>query len=216
MRRSRLRLGALVLHDRTQAAAPEEIARLLAAEAAASLRSVLDWTEAARQVQARVALARAAGLDETLPDLSDAALAASVEDWLVPSLAGRTRVAELAGLDLRALLTARLDRRQLALIERELPTHLSLPGGRAAIDYTGPVPQASARAQAFYGLSETPSLARGKVALRLALLSPAGRPAAITGDLAGFWKAGWADTRRALRGRYPKHHWPENPAETAP
>jgi ATP-dependent RNA helicase HrpB len=94
-----------------------------------------------------------------------------------------------------------------------LPSHLSLPGGRAAIDYTGPVPQASARAQAFYGLRETPRLAGGRVPLRLALLSPAGRPAAITGDLAGFWRGAWAETRRALRGRYPRHDWPENPGE---
>jgi ATP-dependent helicase HrpB len=111
-------------------------------------------------------------------------------------------------------LRARLDFAQASLIDRELPGQLAMPGGRAAIDYTGPVPQAAARAQAFYGLRETPRLAGGRVVLQLALLSPAGRPAAITGDLAGFWKGAWIETRRELRGRYPRHDWPEDPGES--
>jgi ATP-dependent helicase HrpB len=97
-------------------------------------------------------------------------------------------------------------------LERELPTHLSFPGGRAEVDYTQPVPVASARAQVFYGTEQTPLLAGGRVPLRLALLSPAGRPQAITADLGGFWQGGWADMRRDMRGRYPRHDWPENPA----
>ena len=100
-------------------------------------------------------------------------------------------------------------------LDAELPTQLALPGGRAAIDYTQPVPVASARAQAFYGLAATPGLAGGRVPLQLALLSPAGRPVAITADLAGFWRGGWADVRRDMRGRYPKHDWPEDPAAQA-
>ena len=214
--RRRLRLGALVLRDRTLTADPLDVARLLAEQAAARLRATLDWSEPACQLQARVALAREVGLDASLPDLSDAALASSVADWLVPAMPGMTRLSELLRLDLASLLRARLEPRQLALIERELPGHLTLPGGRAAIDYTGPVPQAAARAQAFYGLRETPRLAGGRVKLRLALLSPAGRPAAITGDLAGFWRGAWAETRRDLRGRYPKHNWPERPDEPQP
>jgi ATP-dependent helicase HrpB len=80
------------------------------------------------------------------------------------------------------------------------------------VDYTEPVPIAAARAQHFYGLAETPKLAGGRVPLRLALLSPAGRPIALTADIAGFWRGAWADARRDMRGRYPKHEWPENPA----
>ncbi|WP_428390965.1 ATP-dependent helicase HrpB [Lichenicoccus sp.] len=211
MSRRRLRLGALVLRDRTVSAEPGETASLLAAEAASRLRTALDWSDAACQFQARVTLARECGLDPALPDLSDAALRATVADWLAPHLDGMTRMDSLLGLDLLALLRGRLDHGQRALIDSQLPTHLALPGGRAAIDYTGPVPQAAARAQAFYGMRETPKLAGGRLKLRLALLSPAGRAAAITGDLAGFWAAGWAETRRALRGRYPKHDWPEHP-----
>jgi len=87
---------------------------------------------------------------------------------------------------------------------------LTLPHGRAAVDYTEPVPIAEARAQAFYGMTTTPLLADGRVKLRLALLSPAGRPIAVTADLAGFWKGAWADARRDMRGRYPKHDWPDD------
>src|SRR4029079_16385719 len=100
--------------------------------------------------------------------------------------------------------------------DRELPTHLPLPRGRAAVDYTQPVPLAEARAQHFYGLRETPKLAGGRAELRLALLSPAGRPAAITADLAAFWRGAWADVRKDLRGRYPKHHCPDDPATASP
>ncbi len=96
-------------------------------------------------------------------------------------------------------------------LDAMLADALALPGGRAAIDYLQPVPLAAARAQAFYGLTATPVLAGGSVELRLALLSPAGRPIAITGDLAGFWRGGWADARRDMRGRYPRHDWPEDP-----
>ncbi|WP_304517266.1 ATP-dependent helicase C-terminal domain-containing protein, partial [Acetobacter fabarum] len=84
--------------------------------------------------------------------------------------------------------------------------------GRAEVDYTQPVPVASARAQVFYGTEQTPLLAGGRAPLRLALLSPAGRPQAITADIGGFWQGGWADMRRDMRGRYPRHDWPENPA----
>jgi ATP-dependent helicase HrpB len=83
------------------------------------------------------------------------------------------------------------------------------------LDYTQTVPLADARAQAFYGLATTPKLADGRVELRLALLSPAGRPAAITGDLASFWRGAWSDMRKDMRGRYPRHHWPDDPATAA-
>jgi ATP-dependent helicase HrpB len=96
-------------------------------------------------------------------------------------------------------------------LDRDLPTHLALPGGRAVVDYGEPVPLASARAQYFYGLAGTPRLAGGRIPLRLALLSPAGRPIAITADIAGFWRGAWTDARRDMRGRYPKHAWPEDP-----
>ncbi len=207
MTRRRRRLGALILEDRTEAGDPAATAAALAAAVSVAQ---LPWSDAARQVQARVALMRA--LDPGgWPDLSDAGLEGERE-WLAMALFGARSLADVARLDLAAVLRARLDHARAAALDRALPTHLALPGGRAAIDYTQPAPVAEARAQAFYGLTETPRLADGRVALRLALLSPAGRPIAITGDLAGFWRGAWADARRDMRGRYPRHHWPDDPA----
>jgi ATP-dependent helicase HrpB len=211
--RRRRRLGALVLEDRTVAADPAEHALALARAIAARLNA-LPWTEATRQLQARAARLRE--LDPSAPDLGDAALAATVEDWLLPHLDGLSRLADLARLDLAARLRGVLGRDAAARLDRDLPAEISLPGGRAGIDYTQPVPVASARAQAFYGLRETPVLAGGRVPLRLALLSPAGRPIAVTADLAGFWRGAWADARRDMRGRYPKHDWPEHPDAIEP
>ena len=206
--RRRRRLGALVLEDRTLEADPAETAAVLAATA---LRTggALPWTEAARQLQARAALLRT--IDPDFPDLSDAALAATAADWLAPHLLGVNRLADVAKLDLAALLRAHLGWDAAARLDRTLPTHVALPGGRAAVDYDQPIPVASARAQPFYGLDQTPLLADGRIPLRLALLSPAGRPIAVTADLAGFWRGAWADARRDMRGRYPRHDWPENP-----
>ena len=210
--RRRRRLGALVLSDRTERADPATVAAALAHAVAADGLRKLPWTDAARQFQARVARMRAIEPQADWPDLSDTALAADMA-WLEPYLNGLARLSELDRLDLSAILRGILSYAQAARLDQELPTHLTLPGGRAAIDYTGPVPVAVARAQAFYGLAQTPKLAGGRVGLQLSLLSPAMRPIAITADLAGFWQGGWADARRDMRGRYPRHNWPENPGQ---
>jgi ATP-dependent helicase HrpB len=203
--RRRRRLGTLVLEDRTEPVDPGDTAATLAD---AIDIAALPWSAAARQLQARVALMR--GLEPDWPDLTDAALAAD-RSWLLPFLFGHSRLADLEKLDLIPALRACLTREQAARLDCDLPGHLELPGGRAAVDYTQPVPLAEARAQACYGLTETPRLAGGRIGLRLALLSPAGRPVAITADLAGFWRGGWAEVRREMRGRYPKHQWPHDP-----
>jgi ATP-dependent helicase HrpB len=150
---------------------------------------------------------------EAWPDLSDAALVATVRDWLAPHLHGRTRLADLAALDLAALLLDALSWDRRRALDAALPARIALPAGRsAAIDYAREVPTLEARAQHLFGLAAMPPLAGGRVPLQVALLSPAGRPVAVTGDLAGFWKGGWADVRRDMRGRYPRHAWPEDPA----
>ena len=208
--RRRRRLGALILEDRTEAADPAETATALAG---ALDMARLPWTDAARQFQARAVLLRR--LDASVPDLADAALAAD-RTWLATALHGASRLAEVEKLDLHAALRAMLAWEHTARLDRDLPTHIELPGGRASVDYTQPIPLAEARAQHFYGLTATPRLAGGRVELRLALLSPAGRPVAITGDLAGFWAGAWADVRKDMRGRYPKHHWPDDPATASP
>ena len=206
--RERVRLGNLVLADRAARPAPEEVQAALA-QAFSTRLDQLDWTEAAENFCARVAVMR--GVDETYPDLSRPALAASVQSWLAPYLAGMTNLREAKGVDLYQLLRAQLTHEQAVRLDRELPAELNLKGGRVRGDYSGPIPVASARAHVFYGTDATPVLAGGKIPLQLALLSPAQRPIAITADLAGFWRGGWADARRDMRGRYPKHDWPEEP-----
>lgn len=209
MARRRKTLGVLVLEERAAPPNAEKAAGALA-EAVRANPMLLPWTEEARNLQARLKL-----MGELEPDIwpasDDESLMARLEDWLVPHLHGLTRLSDLAGLNLSEVLQSQLEWSLKARLEKELPTHLTLPHGRAAVDYTEPVPIASARAQHFYGLAQTPKLAGGRVPLRLALLSPAGRPIALTADIAGFWKGAWADARRDMRGRYPRHNWPENP-----
>ncbi len=208
--RRRRRLGALILDDRTAPADPAEAATALATAAGRRIET-LGWTPAARQLQARAALLR--GIDPGVAALDDASLAAAVQDWLAPALVGLSRMADVVALDLLPLLRARLGWADAARLDRELPTHVPLGHGSQTVDYTGPVPVVSARAQAFYGLDRTPALAGGRIPLQVALLSPAGRPIAITADLAGFWRGAWADARRDMRGRYPRHDWPEHPSK---
>ena len=214
--RRRRRLGALVLSDRTVPADPTETAAALARAVATADLQPLPWTDTARQFQARVALLRRLEPEAGWPDLSDAALAARVETWLAPHLLGMARLADLPRLDMVSVLRGELPWDLARRLDQELPDHVALPGGRAPVDYTQDPPLISARAQAFYGLDRTPVLAGGLVRPALALLSPAGRPIAVTGDIATFWRGGWADARRDMRGRYPRHAWPENPAIASP
>ena len=206
--RRRRMFGPLVIEE----AAPlhpdaEALARALAEAAAARDLRDLEWTDAVRQTQARIGWMRRA--DPAWPDVSLPALVATARDWLTPHIFGLTRLAELRGLDVITLLPVH-DRRAL---DAALPARLPLPQGRsAAVDYTTDPPRLEARAQHLFGVTATPRLAGGAVPLHIALLSPAGRPIGITGDLAGFWAGGWADARKDMRGRYPRHDWPENPA----
>jgi ATP-dependent helicase HrpB len=121
-----------------------------------------------------------------------------------------TNIREVAGVDLVSVLQGMLGARA-AVLDKALPVRLAFPGGLVAVDYTGAVPVAAARAKVFFGADETPVLAGGRVALQIALLSPAGRPIAVTGDLAGFWRGAWVEVRKEMRGRYPRHDWPEAP-----
>jgi ATP-dependent helicase HrpB len=215
--RRRLRFGPLVLEEEPiPAADPAALASALAAAVAERGLRDLPWSDAARQAQARVGWMRKAEGDGAWPDLSDAALAAAVQDWLAPHLHGRTRLSELAGLDLPAVLLGALGRDARRRLDAALPARIALPAGRsAAVDYARDVPTLEARAQHLYGMAALPPLAGGKVPLQVAVLSPAGRPVAVTGDLAGFWRGGWAEVRKEMRGRYPKHPWPDDPATAA-
>jgi ATP-dependent helicase HrpB len=179
--------------------------------------SVLPWTEELRNLQSRIAFLRRVMTEAGFPDLSDAALAETLESWLLPYLAGMTRRADLASLDLGAALSTLMPYELQRQLDKLAPARLTIPSGASApIDYSGDVPTLSARLQEMFGLKETPRIAGGAVALRIALLSPAQRPIAVTQDLASFWAGGYAGVRSDLRGRYPKHLWPEDPANAAP
>ncbi|MCA3351019.1 MAG: ATP-dependent helicase HrpB [Roseomonas sp.] len=211
--RRRLRFGPLVLEEAPlpQADPAAMAAALAEAVAGRGLRD-LPWSDAARQTRARIGWMRPVE-GEAWPDLSDEVLIASAPEWLAPHLSGLTRLQELAGLDLAQVLLSLLPWEARRTLDQALPARLALPGGRsAAIDYARDVPTLEARAQHLFGLPGLPLLAGGRVPLQVALLSPAGRPIAITGDLAAFWAGSWAEVRREMRGRYPRHAWPENPA----
>jgi len=215
--RRRLRFGPLVLEELplppgAPGADPEAIAAALADAAAERCLRDLNWTDTARQLQARLAWLRRIEPDGPWPDVADATLVAGVRDWLAPRLAGRTRLTELGALNVPELLLAPLGWDDRQRLETALPTRIDLLGGRsAAIDYTRDPPTLEARAQHLFGLDTLPKLAGGRVPLQVSLLSPAGRPIAVTGDLAAFWRGGWVEVRKEMRGRYPKHAWPEAP-----
>jgi ATP-dependent helicase HrpB len=152
---------------------------------------------------------------DSWPDVSNAALAASAENWLGPWLDGVTRRDHLARLRLADILKALLSWDEQRKLEELAPTHLKVPSGsNIRIDYRDEnAPVVSVRLQEVFGLAQTPRLARNRVPITFKLLSPAHRPVQVTRDLASFWSRGYAEVRKDLRGRYPKHYWPENPLE---
>jgi ATP-dependent helicase HrpB len=178
----------------------------------------LPWDREARDLQARVAFVRsAAGSGSQAwgawPALSDDALAATLDAWLAPWLAGVTRREQLARVPLAAALRAQLSFEQQRALEGEAPTHLAVPSGsRIRIDYRGEdAPAVEVRLQEVFGLEATPRLGTDRVPVTFRLLSPAQRPVQVTRDLASFWRGAYAEVRKQLRGRYPKHYWPEDP-----
>ena len=215
--RERLMLGALALEDRNWRDAPTEAVAAALAEGVRDLGlEVLPWTPAARSLAARVEWLRAHGAPE-LPAMSQAALAAEIDDWLAPYLAGMAWVEDLGRLDLSAVLAARLTHVERQRVEQLAPAAIVAPTGtRLAIDYSGAAPAVSVRLQEMFGLREHPGVGARGTPLVIRLLSPAGRPVQTTADLPGFWATSYAEVRRDLRGRYPRHPWPEDPAAAAP
>jgi ATP-dependent helicase HrpB len=216
--RSQRRYRRLVLSEAPAALVLEAgAARALARGLAGLGLSRLPWTPSQRQWRERVAFLRAAEGEEW-PDLSDAALAASVEDWLAPAIEGRRGLADITPADLDRALAGLLPASLARRIEAEAPTHFLAPtGSRLPIDYGAEGgPTVSVRLQELFGLGRHPSIAGGRVPLTLALLSPAHRPVQVTRDLPGFWSGSYAAVRSEMRGRYPKHPWPDDPRSAPP
>lgn len=203
--------GAIALDDRIwKDAPPEDIAR-------AMLEGVRDLglrlSLAAKRFQARVELLRATGA--ALPDMSESGLMATLTDWLLPYLTGVKTAEDWRRFDCLDALRARLDFNQMQLLDRQAPAHFTTPLGREiAIDYAGEHPEISLRLQEMFGQKTHPMV--GHTPLRVTLLSPAQRPVQTTMDLPGFWTSSYADVRKDMRGRYPKHPWPEDPTEADP
>jgi ATP-dependent helicase HrpB len=211
-RRSR-RLGALVLSEQFKAVTPDETsARLLAEGIAAFGIGRLPWSKGQLQLRDRVQFLRRADGEEW-PDLSDEALAGSAGDWLAPFLAGKTALAQIGADDLGATLDTLLPWILRKRLDAEAPTHFTAPTGSAVpIDYTAEQgPSVSIRVQELFGLARHPAIAGGRVPLVIELLSPAHRPVQVTRDLPGFWRGSYADVKTEMRGRYPKHPWPDDP-----
>jgi ATP-dependent helicase HrpB len=210
--RRQVRLGEVVLDDEPwKEADPQAVAQALLTGIRRQGIAVLPWDAASRELQARLCFMR--GLEpESWPDVSDSALLATLESWLLPYITELSRLTHLKRLDLHAILLAQLDWPAQQRLDEQAPTHLRVPSGsRVRLDYSQATPVLAVRLQEMFGLTETPRIAAGRVPLLLHLLSPARRPVQITQDLAAFWQGSYHDVRKELKGRYPKHHWPEDP-----
>jgi ATP-dependent helicase HrpB len=213
--RKRRRLGALILTEQNLPIVPgQDIARVLAKGIAGLGLGRLPWTKPLKQWRDRVLFLARIDREAGWPDLSDAFLAETIADWFAPFLVDKTSLAEISPEDLSAGLATLLAWDLSRRLEEEAPTHFVTPAGsRIALDYgSGEGPVLAARVQEFFGLSTHPSLARGKFPLTLELLSPASRPIQITRDLPGFWRGSWASVKAEMKGRYPRHEWPDDPA----
>lgn len=211
------RLGEITLSDVVVGNPdPALVARAFSRAVAARGIASLPWSDAATRIRHRLGFAHV--LDDRWPDVADDALGATIGEWLGPSLAGLRRLDDLRRVDLGALLLDRVEWRQRSQLDGLAPSHIVVPSGsRIPVDYSDPrAPVLAVRLQELFGLADTPRIGGGRVPLTLHLLSPAHRPVQVTRDLAGFWRTSYFDVRKDMRGRYPRHHWPENPLEAEP
>jgi ATP-dependent helicase HrpB len=211
-RRTR-RLSAIVLSEQIKPVMPDaETAQMLATGIASLGIGKLPWSKAQLQLRNRVSFLRRSEGDEW-PDLSDSVLAQSASEWLAPFLMDKIALSQIGADDLAAALDALLPWNLRKRLDTEAPTHFTAPTGSAVpIDYEAEQgPTVSIRVQELFGLAQHPTIAAGRVPLVLELLSPAHRPVQVTRDLPGFWRGSYADVKTEMRGRYPKHPWPDDP-----
>ena len=211
------RLGALTLKDGPlRNPDPIRLAEALVDGLAEEGLDLLPWTKAARRLQQRLVFLH--HQDDSWPDVSDEMLRATLSDWLLPHVYGMKRADDLQRLNLKELLKGMLSWKQREKLDEQAPTHLTVPSGsRRPIDYSNPeTPVLAVRLQEMFGLTKTPRIAGGRVPLTLHLLSPAQRPVQVTQDLASFWKHTYYDVKKDMKGRYPKHYWPDDPFSATP
>ena len=211
------RLGALLLSARPFTPTDEEAAPILC-DVIRTTPGVLTFSNEARQLQARTGLMKKAFPEEAWPDLSDEHLFANPEEWLLPWLGNIRSAQGLGGLNVLPALKAKLSREQARLLDERAPLAITVPSGsRVALDYSsGDQPVLAVKLQELFGLADTPTIANGRVRVLLHLLSPARRPVQITQDLKGFWNTGYPLVKKDLKGRYPRHPWPDDPWNAVP
>lgn len=210
------RLGAVLLSERSATPTKEEIgAALLQGILCGPGIGGLNWSAEAQEFRNRVNFLARLLPEEELPDLSDQGLAATLESWLLPYLGGVKTLAQLARIDLLAPLKAQLSWREQKLVDDGAPTHLKVPSGsRVQLSYPADgVPFLAVKLQEMFGLAETPRIAFGRIPVLIHLLSPARRPIQVTADLRSFWNGAYREVCKELKGRYPRHPWPDDPWE---
>jgi ATP-dependent helicase HrpB len=216
---TRKTIGAILISEKPSTASdPEKIASAMLAGVKEMGLTSLPWGDGARGLQARVLFLRRVMPEAGFSDLSDAALSSSMEEWLLPYLSGMMRKSDLSRLDMHAILQGLMPHDLLRRIEKLAPPRITVPGGgHYRIDYDGDGdPTLRVRLQEMFGLKSAPEVADGRARLKIELLSPAGRPVAVTQSLETFWRDAYPDVRKDMRGRYPKHSWPEDPLTATP
>jgi len=211
------KLGALQLSAKALTPKEEEVAPLLC-EAIRSGSARIVFSKEARQFQGRVNLIKRIFPAEDWPDLSETRLLSAPEEWLTPWLKRIRTREQLVTLDLMPALRARLSREQQRLLNERAPASLLVPSGHPVpLEYaSGDTPVLAVKLQEMFGLADTPRIAGGRVKVLLHLLSPARKPAQVTQDLKGFWNSGYQQVKKELKGRYPKHAWPDDPWKAVP
>lgn len=221
--RKRTLWGLVLSEARIENPGHEEVLESLVSGIRLNGLGSLPWDKKSESLMARIRLLdrlrkeKGLGSPEFSRDFSDESLLEGLREWLGPWLEGMTRLEHLKRLDMNAVLTGMLTREERQALERLAPTHITVPSGsRIPVDYSGARPVLAVRLQELFGLEKTPAIAGGKLRVLLHLLSPAGRPVQVTEDLAGFWATGYGHVKKELKGRYPKHCWPDDPLRAEP
>ncbi len=211
------RIGAVLLSEKAFIPSDEEAGPILC-EVIRSTPGLITFSREVRQFQGRTAFVRQVFPAESWPDISDEYLLSAPQEWLLPWLGGVRSGQDMARIDILQALKARFSWDMMRLLDSRAPTHITVPSGhRVALDYnSGDIPVLAVKLQEMFGLADTPAIAEGRVRVLLHLLSPARRPVQVTQDLKGFWNGGYQQVKKELKGRYPKHPWPDDPWNAEP
>jgi ATP-dependent helicase HrpB len=211
------RLGSIQLSAETVIPSATQTVPAVVSAIRASKLTLLSMNEAVRLLQGRLLMVRSAFPERDWPDVSDVVLLEVLEEWLAPHLEGINSAKRLAQLDIAEILKQKLDYRQQRELDELVPMHLTVPSGsRIRIDYSAEIPVLAVKLQELFGLAVGPTVCDGRIPVLLHLLSPAGRPIQVTRDLKGFWDGSYQQVKKELKGRYPKHPWPDDPWSATP